>query len=1063
MRRRTTVLGLALAVGLVPLLAATTTASGASAPAPQTTAAATDPLDAAGPAFRALDGFRLGEGPRVRVEPRAFAAFRLDRSVAASGLAEVGSEARRFAIPAPDGNLEVFDIVEDSILAPGLQARHPEIRTYAGRSTTDPRRTVRLDLTPLGFHASVRGPGGAGSWYVDPAYDRVGASTHLSYYRAAVPARGADLVESELLTRAARTARSQRTSTPGAPVVKHTYRLAFTTDPTYADYWGSANVLAAKTTLMNRVNQIYNDDLAVKFVLIEQSEATNFDTKAKAIEPNGPCGADPCYSAAAFYPDGTADDRPDGCTSELLSENTFALGQVVGADKFDIGHIGLGVNGGGIAGLGVVGASRKAEGCTGLDKPQGDFFAIDYVAHEIGHQMGGNHTFNGTEGSCAANISGVAVEPGSGSSVMAYAGICGVDDLQAHTDPYFSQKSIDEITATILEAPSAVDERQTVTLRGFDAGDRFELTYGTESVVITNTPTTYNSLALANAIQTISGEFAEVTGYNGATTPGAAGFTMDFSTISSGVPVQRFGVRPVLAGGEVTGFVGTQVDGGDSTNAGTTTTLANRAPSVVAPEDRTIPVQTPFALTGSASDADGDALTYLWEQNDLGAFAGGTSLVDNTKTNGPLFRVFGVRQTVTEEGTFESPSPGLNIADGSPSRTFPDLTQILAGNTNAATGACPEPPADAAEPVPPAVVDCFSEFLPTPDYAAGDPITGGTGTLDFRLTARDAVPTGGGTAFDDVTLTVDTEAGPFLVTSRAQKGAPVKGGAVETITWDVAGTEIEGLAPNVKISLSYDGGLTFPKVLAETTPNDGTEAVTFPDVGTKTARIKIEAVDNYFFDVNDADFEIDGASGSSGLRTTITDGPRDGFVLSRSTRFGFKASRDGAVFECRLDGQAVPCADGRAQLRKLDPGSHVFTVAAEMEGGPRDATPAKRRFAVPLPADRLERAKGLWNLRSDSGAFFGEYLTTSRSGNVLSAEVDRMVKLGIVVGRAPDDGRVRVLLDGRRIATLDLSGRTDERVLVDLESFRRPTSGEIRLVTLDDRPVRIEGLGVLSR
>ena len=180
----------------------------------------------------------------------------------------------------------------------------------------------------------------------------------------------------------------------------------------------------------------------------------------------------------------------------MLDRNNFALGQLVGADNFDIGHIGLGVNGGGVAGLGVVGGASKARGCTGLPAPIGDVYAIDYVAHEMGHQMGGSHTFNGTQGNCSGGNRSAAnsVEPGSGSSILAYAGICSSDNLQPHSDPYFSFRSIDQFEATTATAPSSLTEQQVVNLADFDGTDSFTISCagcGTSATVANGS--TYNA------------------------------------------------------------------------------------------------------------------------------------------------------------------------------------------------------------------------------------------------------------------------------------------------------------------------------------------------------------------------------------------------------------------------------------------------------------------------------------------------------------------------------------------------------------------------------------------
>ena len=267
----------------------------------------------------------------------------------------------------------------------------------------------------------------------------------------------------------------------------------------------------------------------------------------------------------------------------------------------------------------------------------------------------------------------------------------------------------------------------------------------------------------------------------------------------------------------------------------------------------TIPLRTPFALTGSATDADaGDTLTYSWEQNDRGGNAG-TSLLSNTKTNGPLFAMFPISGQISESDTLLYNSPGENHLTMNPTRVFPDLQQIIDGNTNADTGACPTGPI--APPVPIAVKECFAEFLPTSDYVGFAPLNAAPARLNMRFTARD--PHGGVNAADTV-LTLATNAGPFRVTN-PNAAATVKGDSTQTVTWDVANTDIAPTSTaDVKISLSDDGGHTYPYVLAASTANDGTEDVTLPNIATTQARVKVEALGNVYFDISNADFAIQG-------------------------------------------------------------------------------------------------------------------------------------------------------------------------------------------------------------
>ncbi len=252
----------------------------------------------------------------------------------------------------------------------------------------------------------------------------------------------------------------------------------------------------------------------------------------------------------------------------------------------------------------------------------------------------------------------------------------------------------------------------------------------------------------------------------------------------------------------------------------TTVMTANHVPVVAPVSNVTIPISTPFTLTGSATDPDGDSLTYCWEQDDNSTTTGNASVASPTKLTGPNWLSF-------------SPT-------ASPTRTFPKLSTILAG------------------------------LFVTPTLPGGDAVaniealSSVSRTLDFRLTVRDNHPyvassTVGQTQFTDTTVTVTNTAGPFKVTS-PNTNVSWAGGSSQTITWDVANTTLPPVSTaNVKISLSTDGGQTFPTVLLASTPNDGSELVTIPAGATNTARVKVEAIGNVFFDISDTNFSITGS------------------------------------------------------------------------------------------------------------------------------------------------------------------------------------------------------------
>lgn len=273
---------------------------------------------------------------QVDIRTTRFAGFSLDRAGMQGALSRTAlvPTPNTVIIPTPAGEFQRFALVDSPVMEPGLAEAHPEIRTYAGRGLDDPTATVRADLTPLGFHASVRSE--SGQWFVDPYYHG-DQSLYASYYGHDVTSPG-PLMENEDLDELL----ADLPAAAAEPTIQlRTYRLALVTDPSYATFFGAANVTAAKVTLINRVDQIYEDETAIRLVLINDTDKTNLNTAALATGANGPCGTAPCFTAAQLA----------SCGGGTLTRNNVVLGQLVGASAYDIGHIGLGVNGGGVAGL----------------------------------------------------------------------------------------------------------------------------------------------------------------------------------------------------------------------------------------------------------------------------------------------------------------------------------------------------------------------------------------------------------------------------------------------------------------------------------------------------------------------------------------------------------------------------------------------------------------------------------------------------------------------------------------------------------------------------------------
>lgn len=589
--------------------------------------------------------------------------------------------------PNDQGTFDTYEVFEASTMHPDLQSRYSDIRSYVGQKVGDPATNIRFTYDPyFGLNAAVRGI--KGMYYIDSysqdnktyiVYDRKNA---VSQSRFNCLFKG----DSPLIDLAP--------DVHGKTVVDglmRKYRLAITTTTEYTAYAAQqagvgsgtnaqkkAAVLAAVNLAVARLNQVFENEISVSLQLIANTDLLFFITSDT-------------FDALDAY--------------QMIDENVTVTNNAIGVNNYDIGHVFFQAsqdNDNGLAYTPAVCGSVKAGGVTGSAAPVGDPFVIDYVAHEMGHQFGANHTQNN---SCNRN-NATSIEPGSASSIMGYAGICS-PNVQNNSDAYFHAVSIREM-------------------------------------------------------------YTRITGSGG--------------------------------------------------NCSVNTASGNNEPTANAGPDKTIPMGTPFALTGVGSDPDGDAITYNWEQIDAGA---ATMPPRPANAVGPMFRSM--------------------WATTSPTRYFPKLSTIISGydgTINTAT-----------------------------NPKSWEKLSTVARTLTFSFMVRDNRPiVGGQTGRDDIQLTVSAAAGPFTVTSQNAGGVVWNAGAPQTITWNVANTNVAPVnTANVTILLSKDGGLTFPYTLVASTPNNGSYAFNVPGgLGTSsTARIMIKAIDNVFLNVNTTNFTINSTLGTS--------------------------------------------------------------------------------------------------------------------------------------------------------------------------------------------------------
>jgi len=563
--------------------------------------------------------------------------------------------------PDKKGELIAFQVFEAPVMSPELSLKFPGIKSYAGHSVIDQKARIRFSVSQKGIQSMI-----VHTDHNEVAFmQKDSENNYVVYSRDPNANRNADFICS---TKAiAEENIGGLTQRVVDDQVLRKFRLAITASGEYTAFHGGtvADALAAINATVTRINQVFETDLSITFELVPGLEQV-------------------------IYTDAETDPYSGSLSAKV--QNT--LDNTLGSANYDIGILfNQASQSDGNAGFigSVCTDGRKGSAYATGQNPQGDLFDLDFVAHEMGHQFGANHTW-----SFEPEGTNVQVEPASGTTIMGYAGIVGVNNVAPNGDDYFHYVSIVQMT------------------------DYIKTTTCAQTINLTNAP----------PVITPAGNFI-------------------------------------------------------------------------------IPKSTAFVLTGAATDVDvNDVLTFTWEQIDNG-------IVPQSAfgPNNPL------------GANFRSQAPSTN-----PERYFPKLSSVLSGE--------------------------LTQTAPAIN-TAWETVSDVERDLNFALTVRDNAIGGGQVVSDFVNVFVENSAGPFGVTSQTTANV-VTAGAVETITWDVANTNMTPInAQNVDIILSTDGGLTFPIILAENVPNDGSHEIIIPGIPTTEARVMVKANGNIFFAVNAANFTIE--------------------------------------------------------------------------------------------------------------------------------------------------------------------------------------------------------------
>lgn len=380
--------------------------------------------------------------------PSEFVIVSLDNKSFESKLKSKSTKRNFIELPNSDGSFSRYTIKETSNFDEVLQAKYPNIKSYSAQGIDDPTAVAKISVGTDGFHAVIFS-GKKETVYIDP-YTKDNKD-YIVYNRSSL-----SRVDQDFKCQLETSAKKQFSASSFAKAADdgklRTFRLALVCSGEYAQFHLGISqqnitesttdevkkgiVLSAMNTSITRMNGIFEKDLSVKLVLVGNNDDIIFLNSA-------------------------SDGITDGDPNKMIDEGQAICDSKIGNSNYDIGHI-FSVGGDGLAGLGVVCISgQKARGVTGRAQPVGDPYDIDFVVHELGHQFGASHTQNND----CNRADATAVEPGSGSTIMGYAGVCGPNvkegNPNGNSDDYFHAVSIEQMWSTIQSSGNCANLTDT--------------------------------------------------------------------------------------------------------------------------------------------------------------------------------------------------------------------------------------------------------------------------------------------------------------------------------------------------------------------------------------------------------------------------------------------------------------------------------------------------------------------------------------------------------------------------------------------------------------------------